>query len=169
MNFLRYISYIIMLILLSVIGYQQFSFNRQLTKIQADLLTQQKSIYEYKLSQQKSQIEVINSINEYNNKKFGELDAKINTINTNYDTNRKLIDGLRTTTNNYETNYNSFTEDTRFKYTKTVNELFRASSDLLIELARVADKNTEAAITYKNVLDENYIIVNKYNSEQEKK
>lgn len=165
MNIFKYIPYIIILILLVAVGYQQFSFKNQLADIQKTLIANQSALYKYQLEQKDNQIKIISEINSYNNERFGELNEKLNEINNISNNNRKLINGLQQTTNSYETNYNNFTESTRLQYISTINKLFNESTELLTEIAGEADRSTEAAIAYKDILDKNYQIINDHNQE----
>lgn len=165
MNILRYIPYVLILTLIIVIGYQQFTYKSQLSTIQNLVFENQNDLYEYKLFQKDNEIKIVNEINSYNNKRFGALNEKLNEISATTNRNRNLIDGLQSTTNLYETNYNNFTEDTRLQYTKTINELFNESAGLLVEISEAADRNTAAALMYKDILEKNYEIVNKHNQE----
>ena len=159
-----YIFGVLVLILISVIGYQQFSFNKQLSSIQKELIESRKEFSEYKDQQNKITIQIITEINEANNKKFGELYAKLEKINSISNDNRVLISGLRKTTQEAVTNYDSLADDTRKRYNETLSELFTTSTGLLEEFGRQADRSTEAAITYHELLVEYKRIVDEANS-----
>lgn len=167
MNYLRLVPYAIMIILLSVIGYQQFTFNKSMKNIQSELIISQNNFNNYKLEQKDNQIKIITAITESNNKKVGELNEAINKINNSTNDNRIIINQLRETTTNAETNYDRLSEASRKRYITTINQLFNESAELLIESSNAADRSTEAAITYHNMLDDQYNIVNEINNKSD--
>ena len=128
MNYLRLVPYAIMIILLSVIGYQQFTFNKSMKNIQNNLIKSQNNFNNYKLEQKDNQIKIITAINESNNKKIGELNEAINKINNSTNDNRIIINQLRETTTNAETNYDRLSEASRKRYITTINQLFNESA-----------------------------------------
>lgn len=167
MNYLRLIPYVIMIALLSVIGYQQFTFNKTMKNIQTDLIKSQNDFNNYKLEQKDNQIKIITAITESNNKKLGELNESINKINNITNDNRVIVNKLRETTTTAETNYDHFDETARKRYITTINQLFNESAELLIESSNAADSSTEAAITYHNMITDQYNIVNEINNKSD--
>lgn len=161
---LYYIFGIIILILLGYIAYQQFTFYQQMSSIQAELIESRKEFSEYKDQQNQVTVQIITEINEANTKKFGELYAKLEKINSISNDNRILISGLRKTTQEAVTNYDSLADDTRKRYNETLSELFNESAELLREISKEADRSTEAAITYHELLIEYKRIVDEANS-----
>ena len=161
---LYYIFGIIVLILLGYVAYQQFTFYRQMSSIQAELIESRKEFSEYKDQQNKITVQIITEINEANTKKFGELYAKLEKINSISNDNRILISGLRKTTQEAVTNYDNLADDTRKRYNEALSELFTTSTGFLEEFSREADRSTEAAITYHELLIEYKRIVDEANS-----
>lgn len=160
-----YIFGVLVLILISVIGYQQFSFNKQLSSIQKELIESRKDFSEYKDKQNVNTIKIITEITESNNKKFGELYEKLENINDVNNANNDIINKLRKTTTQATTNYYNLTDDTKKRYNETLSELLVESTELLNEIAREADRSTEAAITYHELLVEYKRIVDEANSQ----
>ena len=128
---LYYIFGIIILILLGYIAYQQFTFYRQISSIQAELIESRKEFSEYKDQQNQVTVQIITEINEANTKKFGELYAKLEKINSISNDNRVLISGLRKTTQEAVSNYDSLADDTRKRYNETLSELFNESAGVV--------------------------------------
>ncbi len=165
MNYLKLIPYLIIIILLAVIGYLQYTFHKNIISVQSQLNESHKSFAEYQLKQKENQLLIITAINDANNKRVSELNDAINKINVITNNNRTAINELRQETATAETNYNNLSEATRKHYTETVNRLFNESAELLVEFSAAADKSTAAAITYHGMLNDQYEIVNKYNEE----
>lgn len=161
-----YIFGVLVLILISVIGYQQFSFNKQLSSIQKELIESRKDFSEYKDKQNATTIKIITEITESNNKKFGELYEKLENINDVNNANTDIINKLRKTTTQTTTNYYNLTDDTKKRYNETLSELLVESTELLNEIAREADRSTEAALTYYDIIVEQNRIVNEANAEK---
>ena len=72
-RFLYYIFGTIILILLVYVAYQQFTFYRQISSIQKELIESRKEFSEYKEKQNKIAIQIITEVNDVNSKKFGEI------------------------------------------------------------------------------------------------
>ena len=161
---LYYIFGIIVLILLGYIAYQQFTFYRQISSIQKELIESRKEFSEYKDQQNKITVQIITEINEANTKKFGELYEKLDKINSISNDNRVIINKLHKTTKEAVTNYDSLTDDTRKRYNEAISELFNESTELLGEISKEADGSTAAAITYHELLVEYKRIVDEANS-----
>lgn len=161
---LYYIFGIIILILLGYIAYQQFTFYRQMSSIQAELIESRKEFSEYKEQQNKITVQIITEINEANTKKFGELYEKLDKINSISNDNRVIINKLHKTTKEAVSNYDSLADDTRKRYNEAISELFNESTELLGEISKEADRSTEAAITYHELLVEYKRIVDEANS-----
>ena len=163
---LYYIFGTIILILLVYVAYQQFTFYRQISSIQKELIESRKEFSEYKEKQNKIAIQIITEVNDVNSKKFGELYEKIDKINSISNDNRVIINKLHKTTTEAVTNYDSLTDDTRKRYNEAISELFNESTELLGEIAKEADRSTEAAITYHELLVEQKRIVDEANADK---
>ena len=163
-RFLYYIFGTIILILLVYVAYQQFTFYRQISSIQKELIESRKEFSEYKEKQNKIAIQIITEVNDVNSKKFGELYEKLDKINSISNDNRVIINKLHKTTTEAVTNYDSLTDDTRKRYNEAISELFNESTELLGEIAKEADRSTDAAITYHELLVEYKRIVDEANA-----
>ena len=163
-RFLYYIFGTIILILLVYVAYQQFTFYRQISSIQKELIESRKEFSEYKEKQNKIAIQIITEVNDVNSKKFGELYEKLDKINSISNDNRVIINKLHKTTTEAVTNYDSLTDDTRKRYNEAISELFNESTELLGEISKEADRSTDAAITYHELLVEYKRIVDEANS-----
>lgn len=164
-RFLYYIFGTIILILLVYVAYQQFTFYRQISSIQKELIESRKEFSEYKEKQNKIAIQIITEVNDVNSKKFGELYEKLDKINSISNDNRVIINKLHKTTKEAVSNYDSLADDTRKRYNEAISELFNESTELLGEIAKEADRSTEAAITYHELLVEYKRIVDESNAD----
>ena len=164
MYYIKLIPYLIIIALLSIIGYLQFNFHRNITNINNKLVESQRQFTEYQLKQKEIQSNILIEITESNNKRNSELNEAINKINNITNSNRTIINQLRNETTEATTNYNNLSEASRKHYTETLNQLFNESAELLVEIAENADRSTDAAITYHNLLTDQYNIVQSSNN-----
>ncbi len=163
MQYLKLIPYLIMIILLSIIVYLQYAFHKDISDVNKKLSESEKSFSDYVHDQKELQLEMTVAITESNNKKFGELYEKLEDINNAASINATNISKLRETTSETISNYNSLSDGTKERYNKTISELFIESTELLREFAGAADRSTEAAITYHDIIVEQNRIVNEVN------
>lgn len=155
-------------ILIGIILYQQISFNKQISQMKTELITNGKNISDFKVAQEKLKSDIILSINESNNKKVNELNEKINAINDTVSSINKSNNSLSITTRSYEASIDNRSTASKDNYIKTINPLFSESINLLTESSRAADECIEKAITLQSILDEQYKIINEKNNNIDK-
>lgn len=166
---IKLIPYIVVVLFLGIIISMQYKSQNRIVELNKSLADVQKQFTDYQLKQKEMQLNIINEINESNNKRMSELNESIAKINTITNNNRAIINELRSITSTAETNYDSFSEATRKHYTETLRKLFNESTEILVEIAERADRSTEAAIIYHTQLVDQYEIVKKHNESAQEK
>jgi hypothetical protein len=149
-------------------GYREYVFYQNISNLQKNVITLQNDISQYKDIENKNKLEIITKISENNQALSDDLNEKISNIQTTTNSNRTIVTSLRDTTNQImSTNANSTNQTAKDNYTTTITELFNQCTGLLTEFASAADESTEAALTYHQMLEDQYNIVDKYNSASE--
>lgn len=155
---------ILVIILCTIIVYNQYNYNKQLSNIKSELIKNNRELSQFKINQEKIKAEIILSISETNTKEVNKLNEKLNVLKNDLDTVKHVSNSVSTTTRKYETNLDSYSIASKDNYIKTINELFEELGELSRESAYAADQCIEQSVTLQNLLDEYYKILNEKNS-----
>lgn len=158
------IGIVFVILLSTIIVYQQYSYNKQLSNIKSELINNNNKLSEFKINQEKIKSEIILSISEVNTKEVNKLNEKLDTVKNGVNNIKRISNSVSATTRKYETNLNSYSNASKDNYIKTINQLFEESGELSRESAYAADQCIEQSITLQNLLDEYYKILNEKNS-----
>ena len=81
---------ILVIILCTIIVYNQYNYNKQLSNIKSELIKNNRELSQFKINQEKIKAEIILSISETNTKEVNELNEKLNVLKNDLDTVKRV-------------------------------------------------------------------------------
>lgn len=165
MNIFKNILTVVSIVALIYCIYLQQSSNKRFNSIQNQVIETQQELDNYKNEIQINNIKLVQELTENQNKKMDELRDAINKVDNNHNAVVYVNDRLHETIRTNQSSSNTIDSATKDEYIKTLSELLIESTNLLRESSKAADEATETAIVYKDILDNNYQISQKYNQE----
>lgn len=152
MIYLRSIPYIIILIFICYIGYKEYDANKSKSDLKSEIIKLQNDIHASDLRQYELTIKMMNDFNESQDKRMKEMKNEIDKIDHIVTTNNNLVTKLHSITKEVDTNINSYSDAEKDNYIREINERFRESAEILVEISKNSDQNHAAAVTYYNML-----------------
>ena len=82
---------ILVIILCTIIVYNQYNYNKQLSNIKSELIKNNRELSQFKINQEKIKAEIILSISETNTKEVNKLNEKLNVLKNDLDTVKRVL------------------------------------------------------------------------------